>query len=67
MLFFYKTELVSSCVLEYKQPPLNAAHNDGTTLEVGVVGPGALEARAAAIRSNVKVSNLLHTVWILDV
>ena len=59
--------LILSSVFENEQSPFNTAHDDGATLKVWVVGPRALKAWAAAVRSNIKVPHLLHTVWILDV
>lgn len=66
MLVCTKKRLVSSCVLENKEPSFNTAHNNGATLEVRVVGPRPLKARAATIRSYIEIPHLLHAVWIID-
>lgn len=60
--------LLLSCVLHHKETPLNTLHDDGTTLEVGVAGPGAVKAWAVAVRRHVKISHLFQLgVLILDV
>ena len=56
------------CVLQHKEPPLDALHYDGAALEVRVAGPGPAEAGTVALWGHVEVAQLLQLrVFVLDV